>query len=311
MKALTSGVILALLLIFAPPASAQNACTLVCWMYGSCDYTCDLCVGDPGLWYDGACWGDLTQGTCGDIGVCGQSYPSNDINPAPIPEYGHDDDEDGIDDHTEYDIAWALLPTIWLQWSDYCPEPYEPKPIMFRARHLSTDWCGVPQDWVMVTYVVLYEEDCGWGGHEGDAEGFGVLGQWNGSNWIPYATTATAHYGTWSENQSLFYNLGSRGEIWASNNKHGNFVSVDDCNGFSWAFDTCLAYGWEPTVRLFNIGEPDHHLVNALSVVSDAWWLWSVWSGPFMETTNISTHTRILEYWMPAAPGCGYWHEST
>lgn len=73
MKKLCVGSVLAFaLLLLALPASAQTPCGAVCQAYYPCDYACDLCVGDPGLWEDGGgCWGEIVSGTCGDIGQCG------------------------------------------------------------------------------------------------------------------------------------------------------------------------------------------------------------------------------------------------
>lgn len=72
MKKLCAGLVLLLALMFAPNLSAQSPCGQVCQAYYPCDYACDLCVGDPGLWeIGGGCWGEIVQGTCGDIGQCG------------------------------------------------------------------------------------------------------------------------------------------------------------------------------------------------------------------------------------------------
>ncbi|HYG65203.1 MAG TPA: hypothetical protein VEL74_21660 [Thermoanaerobaculia bacterium] len=77
MKKLYVGTVLTLALLFAPQmASAQTPCTAVCQAHYPCDYSCDLCVGDPGLWEDGSgCWGEIVSGTCGDIGQCGWVQP--------------------------------------------------------------------------------------------------------------------------------------------------------------------------------------------------------------------------------------------
>lgn len=79
MKRLCLGVLLALVLLSAQTISAQTPCTLVCQPEYPCDYSCDLCVGDPGLWeVGGGCWGDIVEGTCGDIGQCGAEPNCNE-----------------------------------------------------------------------------------------------------------------------------------------------------------------------------------------------------------------------------------------
>lgn len=69
-------VLMGALLFASRTASAQTPCTAVCQAYYPCDYSCDLCVGDPGLWEEGGgCWGEIVSGTCGDIGQCGVEPP--------------------------------------------------------------------------------------------------------------------------------------------------------------------------------------------------------------------------------------------
>jgi len=79
MKKLCVVVLLALPLLFAQTASAAP-CGL-CQAYYPCHWTCEHCVEGrtgPGLWeFDGNCWGDIVEGTCGDIGQCTQPSSSN------------------------------------------------------------------------------------------------------------------------------------------------------------------------------------------------------------------------------------------
>ncbi len=60
-----------LAMLFALPVSAQSPCWGVCQAYYPCDYPCDLCEGDPGLWEGSHCWGEIRSTTCGEIGQCG------------------------------------------------------------------------------------------------------------------------------------------------------------------------------------------------------------------------------------------------
>ena len=60
-----------LAMLFALPASAQSPCWGICQAYYPCDYPCDLCEGDPGLWEGSYCWGEIRSTTCGEIGQCG------------------------------------------------------------------------------------------------------------------------------------------------------------------------------------------------------------------------------------------------
>ena len=80
MKKLCVGVLLALALLSAQTASAAP-CGL-CQAYYPCDWPCEHCVEGregPGLWdLEGNCWGEIVEGTCGDIGQCsGQPSTAN------------------------------------------------------------------------------------------------------------------------------------------------------------------------------------------------------------------------------------------
>ena len=90
MKKLCVGIVLTVMLLFAQMSAAQppqtatappqttavsgNPCGSVCLSSFPCDYTCDLCVGDPGVWEDGNCYGEMISATCGDISICDPNY---------------------------------------------------------------------------------------------------------------------------------------------------------------------------------------------------------------------------------------------
>ena len=100
MKKLCVGVVLGLALLFAQNASA-DPCGL-CHSYYPCHWTCEDCVpawGQPGLWdYDGFCWGEIVQTTCGEfyqwswcnespsaLSSCQAPFLGQDGNPASAP----------------------------------------------------------------------------------------------------------------------------------------------------------------------------------------------------------------------------------
>jgi len=127
MKKLYVGTILALILLFAPTAFAQSPCGSVCQAYYPCDYACDLCVGDPGLWeVGGGCWGEIQSGTCGDIGQCGWEGPCE-------PEWDYDESAayQGVQPQFEYDPCdeeWQYNPaTQQYEYMDVCDwnNPYK------------------------------------------------------------------------------------------------------------------------------------------------------------------------------------------
>jgi hypothetical protein len=112
-------------LLFAQAASAQSPCGGVCQAYYPCDYACDLCVGDPGLWEDGHCWGDMIQGTCGDIGQCGWQpcnpnwvYDQSGAYQGVIPQFEYDP--------CDWEVQWNPETSQW-EWVEVCDynNPYE------------------------------------------------------------------------------------------------------------------------------------------------------------------------------------------
>lgn len=90
MKKLCVGLLLALGLLFAQTASAEP-CGL-CQAYYPCSWSCEHCVagfGGPGLWtFDGYCWGEVVEGTCGDIGQCGWHSLTSNSNHEPSVDQG-------------------------------------------------------------------------------------------------------------------------------------------------------------------------------------------------------------------------------
>jgi hypothetical protein len=108
MKKWYGAVIFVLAMLVVLPASAQSPCGGVCQAYYPCDYPCDVCEGDPGLWEDGHCWGEMRSTTCGEIGQCGWTPP-----PDCVPDW-------------TYDQAWAYQGAIpELQYDPRCDWVYQ------------------------------------------------------------------------------------------------------------------------------------------------------------------------------------------
>lgn len=241
--------------------------------------------------------------------------PSWAIAPEPIPAYGRDADKDEIDDHTEYDIARALLPRILFSTEDNSLAPWLPKPIVIRVRYLRTDYCGVLRDYVMVNYVVMYQQDGGWvgglAGHAGDNEMFGVLGHWNGAAWEPIWTTAVAHENTTCEKHSTASSSPGNNTIWAGNNKHGNFASLSACADQDYfCGNDCAHSSKELPLRFFNPGEEWSHVMDNLGEITSLWNGYSFWSGKFMDAGPMIDKIQLYPLWMPPAPnGCGNWKD--
>lgn len=114
-----------------------------------------------------------------------------------------------------------------------------------------------------ITYVLLYEDDCGPLGHAVDHESFTVFLEPDpaGREWVTQGVLAVAHRGTSIEQQTR----GSGTDIWVSRNKHANFADVHACGVHDLWMDECLEHGPPPSHFTFvNAGEPEAPLVGDL-----------------------------------------------
>jgi hypothetical protein len=96
--------------------------------------------------------GGATGGSAGSAGAAGNA--------------GVDADGDGLIDAQELAIAQSYYPYYSVSPSDKCPL----HGVLFRASPHPADASKIA-----LWYVVLYENDCGAGGHVGDDEVFGAL----------------------------------------------------------------------------------------------------------------------------------------
>lgn len=180
-------------------------------------------------------------------------------------------DGDGIADALELAAARQYLPHLSLSPSDGCPL----HGILFRlTRH--------PQDpkLYMIWYVVLYLRDCGLLGHEGDDEVFGALVDPG----LPapaglLALRAIAHQGSPCQHVTTCGSLPGcapctttliDGElaavVFSSQNKHGNYVSEQECdNSMLCDIGGCTLNPQPDVAPLVNAGEPGQPLTTDLT----------------------------------------------
>jgi hypothetical protein len=182
-----------------------------------------------------------------------------------------DGDGDGIDDGVEQALAQQFLPSIYYSYSETCSSP-SPQPVVFRARHPT--WLGNPENnFILIDYVLLYNEDCGPNGHSGDNESFQVWLQWNGSQWQFYSISAVAH---WAAPVCELATQSWVNAVWVGNDKHGTYADPGVCGCFG--SDACSNPGWTKSHVLYNAGEPGAHLLDWLGTADSGWSSEYVWS---------------------------------
>jgi hypothetical protein len=208
-----------------------------------------------------------------------------------------DADGDGIDDALEAQLAEQFFPTLHYSWGEMCASP-DPIRVLFRVHNLVYN--GVPNtDRIAIDYVILYSEDCGAEGHSGDNEAFQVLVVKNGDNWYFSNIAAVAHQDTANETSSL----GWSDVLWVSENKHGNYASLSSCGDGVWNFDDCEENGPGRSHILYNVGEPDAHLLNNLGDINSNWDGEHVWDdGQFLDAGYIRNQLFIASFPLDSVP---------
>jgi len=179
-----------------------------------------------------------------------------------------DTDCDGIDQETEDAVARDYFPYYSLHPDEACSR----SGIVYRVVPHPIDPAKL-----FVKYVVLYENDCGVGGHVGDDEVFGVVLDPS----IPapggiVSIKAIGHQGTACEqitdcgtcpDSNTCDTLDIAGVPWpavfSSKDKHATYAH-NDCN-FVCDFDGCSENDAPFVPPMINAGEPDAHLVSNLT----------------------------------------------
>jgi polyhydroxybutyrate depolymerase len=204
-----------------------------------------------------------------------------------------DPDCDGIDQDLEDQMARDYLPFISHHPEEECPRGG----IVYRARKHPIDPTKV-----FITYVTLYENDCGVGGHVGDDEVFGVTID----PAVPapggiLAIKAIGHQGTaceqvtdcgTCEGDNVCDTLEKDGApypvVFHSKDKHAGYAH-DDCNFFC-DNDGCGFAAAPADLPMVNVGEPGARLVDNLTTEG------------FINAENGWTEQELFDF-DPWAPG--------
>jgi hypothetical protein len=182
-----------------------------------------------------------------------------------------DEDEDGVPDQLEAEVAHGYFPFYSLAARDRCPL----HGVVYRVSPHPT-W---PQ-LLLVRYDVLYERDCGLRGHPGDSELFSTL--IDPSQPAPrgiLAVRSVSHRGTACESvmtcgalpgcrpctTALRYGM-PYPIVFSSLNKHGSYLSEEVCRySFFCDFGGCSRQSVADDPPMLNVGEPGRPLLEDLS----------------------------------------------
>jgi hypothetical protein len=211
-------------------------------------------------------------------------------------------DGDGIPQSRELELASAFFPTVWMDVEERCPAPggsvvrpgvQQPGRLVFRVRPHPADASRIA-----ISYALLYARDCGDGvvpfdSHHGDVEPFALTLEPDATCPSGYGARAIktwAHQGTVGEAVDT-RNLGGRclygasGDVIsrvdvvvASEDKHGNYLSLSACDGGAFGTDHCsfgFTMGDENAWVGYNAGEPTaphHHDLGPLGFPGERMW---------------------------------------
>lgn len=201
-----------------------------------------------------------------------------------------DDDQDGLDDFCEYNLASALAPELLISQADGDPS----RETYWAAEGSLAD--GV----IWIFYAFAYHRDAGhWGGHDGDSEFVIVWAAHSGTEgyWKRCAVYTVSHFQSSIERVSLAVNppcqlaeaalpypfgiyIGTYPEfdllrplaprVWVAEDKHGSYPTEDACEedffGLPAVDDNCdFAYADDTEVlESANLGQNTHRFVDCV-----------------------------------------------
>lgn len=210
-------------------------------------------------------------------------------------------DGDGIPQNVEDELAASYRPFLSVDESDACPIGG----IVYRVRP-HPDNAAL----IHIVYDHLFENDCGFNGHVGDNEAFGITVD----PMVPapagiVSIVAIAHQGTPCESISTCGSCGPAnvcdtgvidGEdfpaVYSSKDKHGGYVN--GCSAVN-CFDSCTLVTTSHDPPMVNVGEPDGKLIDNLTTqgfitVDNGWTEQSLFDfDPWDEATDFGSAGNI------------------
>jgi hypothetical protein len=193
-------------------------------------------------------------------------------------------DNDGVDDDLEYTLAEEFLPIIYFGQEELCPSPGV---LLFHVRPFAPDVDTV----LSITYLLLFYDDCGSGGHKGDTESFCLTLYEDPACPVGYrvhsmrtyaheGAPVCEHTSTVTVNRCDF-GASSGDVIFVSMNKHALYWDMNVCNDSDrWYCDDECEDGmvmhdgnlvFPPSAQswfMYNVGEPDYPFIENLSEIN-------------------------------------------
>ncbi len=211
-----------------------------------------------------------------------------------------DQDEDGLADYCEHELAKAFAPVLAFAGGEACSggESY------WAAKVINSYFTGTG-DLVKLGYLMAYYDDCGAGSHLGDSEFIQLTVEYNPATqhwvlvdgWLSEHACGTVtveciagsfftHTSEWGPGFDFpSGRSGSFPRVYISKNKHANYHSAADCDagGALWT-DTCAGHADIGRFKVWqdhNLGSAHHHLADCVrsqsgsSVLTGTECIWS------------------------------------
>ncbi len=183
-----------------------------------------------------------------------------------------DQDQDGLHDPYEQQLATDYVPFLSLDPGDGCPLAG----LVARVRKHPADATKI-----LIVYSHLFQRDCGLGGHVGDNEAFGVAID----PMLPppagiLAIRTASHQNTPCERISECTTCAVDGRakcdlatdngapwpvLYASKDKHGQYATKSKCSLIGTCFDQCTLSPTRSLPPVINVGEPTAALTHDLT----------------------------------------------
>lgn len=179
-----------------------------------------------------------------------------------------DNDQDGLEDALEQNLAESLFPTtIWFHSEEDCVFP-QPELAIYRVFPDPRQ-----PNLISVVYDLVYREDCGspfFGidNHPGDVEGFAyslVADSDCDLGWKIYAVKTTAHSGGPSNvEEQILNSCDPVPALFVSLSKHATYLTIERCEQYLDPFQSC-EMGWAGNFLLIHAGEEAYRFADDLS----------------------------------------------
>jgi hypothetical protein len=199
--------------------------------------------------------------------------------------------------------------------SDNEPVLYTQPSALVEPNCLRKDLAWFPNT-VLIYGALLYGRDCGLTGHTADVEGFAVAIRYTGiddgvawrndinpNNWLGHILQTTSHAGTICEGIETFpyrtsVNPNGKDTIYPSPDKHGNYLTEDQCSSGFFCDPACDDSYQSKRVKLVNVGEENYPATIDLGTFYSGYAGESPWSDVnFLDGNAGTIKEKMLRPW--------------